>query len=259
MHIVVCLKQVPRDNSLKINADLSLSADGIEKIINLFDEYAIEAALQLAEAHSGRVTVLSLGSAEWAEQQRRALAMGADEARLLIDPAFEQLDSLAAARVLAAAIGKLAPVDLVIAGRNSTDEESGTLVPALARTLGWAQATYVSRLIELQAGAALRVERSLEQEVETLRVPFPAVISVNKDVNEPRYPSLLKIKKAAKVEPPVWTAADLGLSAADLAPAVSLSGRVPPPPRPAAEVISGSDTAEKVRKLVDRLVELQLI
>jgi electron transfer flavoprotein beta subunit len=259
MHIVVCLKQVPRDNSLKIQGDLSLSADGIEKIINLFDEYAIEAALQLAEEHSGRVTVLSIGSAEWAEQQRRALAMGADEARLLIDPAFAQLDSLGAARVIAAAVRKLAPVDLVIAGRNSTDEESGTLVPALARTLGWPQATYVSKLLELQPSSALRVERSLEQEVETLHVALPAVISVNKDLNEPRYPSLLKIKKAARVEPPVWNAADLGLSAAELAPAAVLSGRVPPPPRPAAEVISGADTAEKVRKLVDRLAELQLL
>lgn len=259
MQIVVCLKQVPRDNSLTIAADLRLQADGIEKIINLFDEYAVEAALQLAEQHNGTVTVVSLGTAEWAEQLRRALAMGANEAILLADDAFSALDSLGAARVLAAAIRKIGSVNLVIAGRNSTDEESGTLVPALARTLGWPQATYVSKVIALEPGATLRVERSLEQEVETLRTGLPAVISVNKDINEPRYPSLLKIKKVAKIEVPVWTARDLGLTAADLAPAVTLAGRVPPPTRPAAEVISGADTAEKVRKLADRLAELQLI
>ena len=108
MHIVVCVKQVPQQNSVKINPDLSINADGIERIINLFDEYAIEEALLLNEAHGGQVTVLALGREEWQEQLRRALAMGATDAVLLSDPAFTQLDVLGAARATAAAIRKLA-------------------------------------------------------------------------------------------------------------------------------------------------------
>src|SRR5690242_81907 len=99
MYIVVCLKQVPRDNSVKIDADMSINDDGIEQIMNLFDEYAVEEALVLNERHGGKITVLSLGDASWVDQQRRALAMGATDALLLSDPAFATLDTLGAAKV----------------------------------------------------------------------------------------------------------------------------------------------------------------
>ena len=132
MHIVVCMKQVPRDNSVKINADLSINAEGIEQIMNLFDEYAVEEALQWNEKLGGKVTVLSLGPDEWKDQIRRALAMGATDSLLLNDPSFAKLDVLGAAKAVAAAIKKLGDVDLVIAGRNSTDDESGAFGPAKA-------------------------------------------------------------------------------------------------------------------------------
>jgi electron transfer flavoprotein beta subunit len=257
MHIVVCMKQVPRDNTVKINPDLSLNAEGIEQIMNLFDEYAVEEALEWNEKLGGKVTVLSLGPEAWKEQIRRALAMGATDALLLSDPSFEQLDVLGAARVVAAAIKKLGDVDLVLAGRNSTDDESGAFGPALARTLGWPQLTYVGKIATLDDGAKKIVaERQLEEQVETVEAPLPAVVTVLKDINEPRYPSLLRIKKVAKVEIPTWSAADLGVSAD---PAASIANRVPPPPRPQGEMIDGADTAEKVRKLVDKLVENQVI
>lgn len=259
MHIVVCLKQVPRDNSVKIRPDLTIDAEGIEKIINLFDEYALEEGIRWHEQHGGKVTALSIGTSEWVEQLRRALAMGATDALLLSDPAFAQLDTIAAARVAAAAIRKLGDVDLVITGRNSTDDESGAFAPALARLLGWPQLTYVGKVLELQPGGTIKVERHLESVIETVACRLPAVMSVIKDINEPRYPSLLKIKRVAKVEPPVWTAADLGLSAADLTPAAQLVERVPPPPRPKGEMIDGPDAAAKVRKLVDKLLEYQVI
>lgn len=256
MHIVVCMKQVPRDNSVKINPDLSINADGIEKIINLFDEYAIEEGITWNEKHGGKLTVLSMGTDEWVEQMRRALAMGATDALLLKDPAFADLDTLAAARVVAAAIKKLGDVDLVITGRNSTDDESGAFAPALARTLGWPQLTYVGKVIDVD-GKAISAERHLEAVVETVTAPLPAVISVIKDINSPRYPSLLKIKRVAKVDPPVWTAADLGVGG--LAPAASVAARVPPPARASGEMIDGADTAAKVKKLVDKLLENQII
>jgi electron transfer flavoprotein beta subunit len=258
MHIVVCIKQVPRDNSVAINPNLTINAEGIEQIMNLFDEYAVEEALRWNEQLGGMVTILSLGPEAWKEQLRRALAMGATDARLLSDPAFEQLDVLGAARAVGAAIRKLGDVDLVICGRNSTDDESGAFAPALACTLGWPQLTYVGKIAELdEGGKRIVAERHLEEQVETVQAPLPLVITVVKDLNEPRYPSLLRIKKVARVEIPTWGAADLGLS--DVAPVVSITGRVPPPPRPAGEIIDAADTAAKVRGLVEKLVEGQVI
>jgi electron transfer flavoprotein beta subunit len=258
MHIVVCMKQVPRDNSVKINPDLSINAEGIEQIMNLFDEYAVEEGLKWNESLGGKVTVLSLGPAEWTEQIRRALAMGATDALLLSDPSFAKLDVLGAARAVAAAIGKLGDVDLVLCGRNSTDDESGAFGPMLARVLGWPQLTYVGKVVELdEGGKRIVAERHLEEQIETVETRLPAVVTVVKDINEPRYPSLLRIKRVAKAEIPTWSAADLGLG--DLAPVVTVATRVPPPPRPSGEIIQGADAAEKVRKLVDKLVEGQVI
>ena len=258
MHIVVCMKQVPRDNSVKINSDLSINAEGIEQIMNLFDEYAVEEALQWNEKLGGKVTVLSLGPDAWKEQIRRALAMGATDAQLLSDASFEALDVLGAARAVAAAIKKLGDVDMVLCGRNSTDDESGAFGPMLARALGWPQLTYVGKIAELDEGAKRIVaERHLEEQIETVEASLPALVTVVKDINEPRYPSLLRIKRVAKVDIPTWNAADLGLS--DNAPAVTVANRVPPPPRPSGEIIQGADAAAKVRALVDKLLENQVI
>lgn len=257
MHIVVCLKQVPRDNAVTINPDRSINADGIERMINLFDEYALEEALLLSERHGGGVTALTIGDASCVEQLRRALAMGASAALLLSDAAFADLDALGAARVAAAAITKLGDVDLVLAGRNSTDDESGAFAPALARLLGWPPVTYVGKIVELTPGAGLVAERHLESTVETVATRLPAVLSVIKDINEPRYPSLLKIKKVAKIDPPVWGAADLGLG--DLAPLVTVSERVPPPPHPGGQIFAEGAAATRVRALVEKLAQDQII
>lgn len=260
MHIVVCMKQVPRDNSVKLNDDLSINADGIEKIINLFDEYAVEEGIAWNEQHGGKLTVLSLGSPDWTDQIRRALAMGASDSLLLSDPAFARIDTMGAAKVVAAAIRKLGDVDLILTGRNSTDDESGAFAPALARNLGWPQLTYVGKIQSVDPAAKTIVaERNLETVIETVSAPLPAVVSVIKDINSPRYPSLLKIKRVAKIEPPVWGAADLGISPDDVAPAATLSSRTPAPPRPKGEMITGADAAAKVSALVDKLLENQVI
>jgi len=252
------MKQVPRDNSVKIGSDLSINAEGIEQIMNLFDEYAVEEALEWNEKLGGKVTILSLGPEEWKEQIRRALAMGATDSLLLSDPSFASLDVLGAARVVAAAIKKLGDVDLVIAGRNSTDDESGAFAPSLARVLGWPQLTYVGKIVEVNEGAKrITAERHLEEQIETVEASLPAVVTVVKDLNEPRYPSLLRIKRVAKVEIPTWSAADLGVPADG--GAANLAGRVPPPPRAKGEIIAGADAAEKARVLVDKLMENQVI
>jgi electron transfer flavoprotein beta subunit len=258
MHIVVCVKQVPRDNSVKIDSSLRVDATGIEPIINLFDEYALEEGITWNEQLGGKVTALSISADDWTETLRRSLAMGATDTLLLHDAAFADLDTLGAARVAAAAINKLADVDLVIAGRNSTDDESGAFGPMLARLLGWPQLTYIGKIVALGDGK-ISVERHLERSVEQLSASLPAVVTVVKDINQPRYPSLLKIKKASKAEIPTWGIADLGLAPADLAPAAELLSRVPPPPRPSGQMIEGADAAEKARKLVDALASDGLI
>jgi electron transfer flavoprotein beta subunit len=214
----------------------------------------------LNDRHGGKVTVLSLGDVDWIDQLRRTMAMGASDSLLLSDPAFAGLDTIGAARVVAAAIRKLGDVDLVLTGRNSTDDESGAFAPALARSLGWPQITYVGKIASVDpAGQRIVAERHLESVIETLAAPLPAVVSVIKDINSPRYPSLIKIKRVAKIEPPVWGAADLGLSAADLAATTTLSARVPAPPRARGEQIAGADAAAKARALVDKLLENQVI
>ena len=125
---------------------------------------------------------------------------------------------------------------------------------ALARSLGWPQLTYVGKIQSIDEGAKrITVERYLEEQIETVEASLPAVVTVVKDLNEPRYPSLLRIKRVAKVEIPTWSAADLGLSSADVATSV------PPPPRSKGEIIAGADNAEKVRTLVDKLMENQVI
>ena len=258
MHIVVCIKQVPQQNSVKINPDKSINTGGIEAIINLFDEYALEEALLLNEKHGGQVTVLSLGNEDWKEQMRRALAMGATDSLLLSDSAFEKLDVIASARVTAAAIRKLGNVDLIMCGRNSTDDESGAFGPALARSLGWPQLTYVGKIADV-APSKIVAERHLEEQIETVESSLPAVLTLVKGTNEPRYPSLLRIRKVAKAEIPIWSAVDLGLSADDLTPATTLAERVPPPARYSGEVISSGTAEEKVRSLVDKLLASQVL
>jgi electron transfer flavoprotein beta subunit len=257
MHAVVCVKQVPEQNSVKITGDKKVDASGINPIINLFDEYAIEEALQWAEKSNGEVTVISLGSEDATDSLKKALAMGANEAVLINDAALADLGAQGAAKVVAAAIKKLGNVDIVFCGKQSTDDETGQFAPALARFLGWPQLTYVFKVHEL-TNAQIVVDRALEDTLETVECSLPVVVSAVKDLNEPRYPSLLKIRKVSKQPIPTWGLSDLGMSAGDLGHSVTYADRTPPPPRPSGEMISG-DAATQAKTLVQKLVENQVL
>ncbi len=258
MHAVVFIKQVPQQNSVKITGDKKIDASGIEPIISLFDEYAIEEALLQVEKNDGQVTVITIGGEESLESLRKALAMGADQAILINDPALSDIDSLGAAKVAAAAVKKLGDVDVIFCGKQSTDDETAVFGPALARFLNIPVLTYVFKVHELGNGRAV-VDRALESTVQTVESTLPAVLTTVKDLNQPRYPSLLKIKKAQKADVPRWSVADLGLDAATLAPRVTYLDRVPPPPRPSGQIIDGASAQEKAQKLVDALVEAKVI
>jgi electron transfer flavoprotein beta subunit len=244
MHAVVFIKQVPQQNSVKITADKHIDASGIEPIISLFDEYAIEEALLQAEKSGGKVTVITIGGEENVDSLRKALAMGADQAILINDPALAELGSLGAAKVGAAAVKKLGDADVIFCGKQSTDDETAVFGPALARYLGVPVLSYVYKVHELNAGAKrVVVDRALETTVETVEASLPAVLTTVKDLNQPRYPSL----------------GDLGISSGDIAPKVSYLDRVPPPPRPRGSMIEGGSAQEKAEKLVDALVNGQVI
>jgi electron transfer flavoprotein beta subunit len=260
MHAVVFIKQVPQQNSVKITPDKGIDASGIEPIISLFDEYALEEALLQVEKSGGKVTVVTIAGEESMDALRKALAMGADGAILVDDPAFRSMGSLGAAKVGAAVVRKLGDVDVIFCGKQSTDDETAVFGPALARYLDVPVLSYVFKVHELDAGSRrVVVDRALETTLETIEASLPAVLTTVKDLNQPRYPSLLKIKKAQKADVPRWTAADLGISTADVAPHVQYLDRVPPPPRPTGELIDGGSAHEKAQKLIDKLVEAQVI
>ncbi len=247
MHIVVCLKQVPEDNMVRVEDDGSLRVVG-EAALNIYDEHALEAALTLAAAHAGRVTALAVGPAGWEPMLRRALAIGADAALRCDDPAFAALDALGVAHVLAAAVRFLAPVDLALCGRASTDEASGVVGAALAQLLGWPCVGAVAA-VGLLADGRVQAERQLDAVVQTVAVRLPAVLACTKGATTPRLPSLLRIKKAARASIPVASAATLGLAALPAAPDVV---RRTVPPAAAAELLTGTP-AEQVAALLARL------
>ena len=260
MRALVFMKQVPQQNSVKITADKHIDASGIEPIISLFDEYALEEALLQVEKHGGTVTAVTIGDKEDSESLRKALAMGVDDVVLVSDPAFGELGSLGAARVGAALVRKLGDVDLIFCGKQSTDDETAVFGPALARYLDIPVLSYVFKVHEVDPVARrVVVDRALEDEIETIEATMPAVLTTVKDLNQPRYPSLLKIRKAAKADIPVYTAADLGLTPEELQPRVQYLDRVPPRSRPVGEMIDGASPQEKARNLVDKLVEAQVI
>lgn len=260
MRALVFIKQVPQQNSVKITADKRVDASGIEQIISLFDEYALEEALMQTEKVGGKVTAITIGSEADKEALRKALAMGVNDAILVSDPQFDTIGSLAAAKIAAAAASKAGNFDIIFCGKQSTDDETATFGPALARYLDIPVLSYVFKVHEIDAQAKRAVvDRALENTIETVESTLPAVLTTVKDLNQPRYPSLLKIRKAAKADIPTWSAADLGIEASTLTPKVEYLERVPPPSRPKGTIIDGSSAQDKAAKLVDTLVNAQVI
>ena len=252
MKIIACIKQVP-DSEAKVKAEGGQVTWGdAPLVINPFDEYAVEGALQQREAVSGStVTALCIGPESAREALKHALAMGADDAILVSDPALTELDTVGAARVLAAAINKIGSVDMVIFGRQTLDSGSGLTGAQTARVLGWPLLGLAGQ-IKVDAGS-VQVERVIEEGRQTVKAQLPAVISVVQSIGEPRYPSFMGIRKASKAAIPVWSTSDLGVSAP--APIITRSELMNPPARNTSiEIISGESPAEIADKLADKLI-----
>jgi electron transfer flavoprotein beta subunit len=256
MNIITLVKQVPDTAQLSGSVDgLKLMSEGSARIVNPWDEYTLETGIQLKEAHGGKVTVLALGKPEAVEALKTGIAMGADEAILISDPALENSDTLATARALVAAINKIGTFDLIVAGRSAIDGNMAATAVQVAALLKIQLISYVARLSAVE-GEVIRAVRLLEKGRESVTSRLPALISVVKEINEPRYPSFIGIRKAARATIPTWSLADLGLGIEQVGlagsqarwPEVSL-----PPSREAkVEIISGTP-AEAAKTLADRL------
>ena len=259
MKIIVCVKQVP-DTAATLSVDNGrINWGDASLIINPWDEFAVEAALDLKEEHGGEVIAFSLGKEGETEAIKHALAMGADRAVMISDPDLKMLDNVAASQVLAAGIDKVGDADLVLFGQQSVDTDTGLLPAQVARQLGWPSLTLVSRFLEISLEQDnLCVRRSMEEGDQVVKSQLPAVISITKDYGELRYPSFMGIRKASQATYPVWDLEDLGLQAPQSA--VSWPEVMEPPRREiATERITGDTPQEKARQLVEKLKEEKVL
>ncbi|MFQ5856801.1 MAG: electron transfer flavoprotein subunit beta/FixA family protein [Anaerolineae bacterium] len=211
MNIVVCMKVVPKAEQVRLDPETrTLDRSGAENEINEPDKNALEMALQLKEQYGGTVTVLSMGPPFFDEYLRLAVAMGADDAVLLSDRALAGADTLATSYALAKGVQKVADVDLVLCGEESSDGATGQVPPGIAEWLDWSQITYVAELSLLDDGR-LRGRRTIHGGHEVVAVPLPAVASVELGVNSPRFPDFRRKRWADReFELTVWDAADIG-------------------------------------------------
>src|SRR5687767_8696399 len=251
LKIIACIKQVP-DSEAKVRAEGGkVSWGDAPLVINPFDEYAMEGALQQKEASNGTVTALCVGGESAKEALKHALAMGADDAILVSDSALANLDTQGAARVLAAAINKVGGVDMVVFGRQTLDNGAGLTPAQTARVLGWPMLGLAGQ-IKVDAGS-VQVERVIEEGRQIVKAKSPVVVSVVQSIGEPRYPSFMGIRKASKAEIPVWSLSDVGASAP--LPLVTRTELMNPPPRETTvEMITGDSPAEIADKLVDKIL-----
>jgi electron transfer flavoprotein beta subunit len=251
MHIVVCIKQVPDAKNVRIDPNThTLVRQGVESIVNPFDFFAVEAALRIKDAREARVTTLTMGPPQALEALRETLALGVDDAVLLSDRSFAGADTWATSLTLAAAVRRMGDVDLILCGKQAVDGDTAQVGPELATQLDLPYATFV-KAVDLVEDGRLKVTRRTEEGVEIWKMAMPALITVLKEVGEPRVPSLRHKMRAKKVEIPVWGLADLELNPDD----VGLSGsytqvvRVFSPPRRGDRTMITGSVEEQVEAL----------
>ena len=214
MKILVCVKQVPDTTEVRIDRETNtLQRQDVPSILNPFDRHALEEALRVKERCGGTVSVLTMGPLQAQEVLKECLALGADEAVLVSDKAFAGADTLATSRTLAAAIAKLQPAELIFCGKQAIDGDTAQVGPELAEHLNMAQITCVSKLEVFPAERRLIAEREVEDGHEVLELSLPAVLTVSKSLNEPRYPSIKGRLRANKTSIPILMLAELGLQA----------------------------------------------
>jgi len=212
MEIIVCVKRVPNTGQTTVNPDTgALSQEGAQFILNPYDEYAVEQALQVKDKIDCKVTILSMGPPETETIIRDAIAFGADAGILVSDPEFEELDTNHTALVLAKAIEKFGKPDLVICGNKAIDADTWQVAPQLAAHLNFPQILFIKKVEEV-SDSSLKAQRVTEEGFDKVEGSFPLLLSVVKEIGEPRLPSLKGKMNAKKAEVQKWDKAALGLT-----------------------------------------------
>lgn len=211
MNIIVCIKQVPNTTEIKIDpVTNTLVREGVESILNPFDTYAIEEAVKLKEAHGGTVTAISMGPPQVEAALREAVSLGVDEIILLSDRKFAGADTWATSYTLAAAIKKIGSFDLIITGQQAIDGDTAQVGPGIAAHLKLPQTCFVRKIDSVEC-KKITLQRLMEDGSDKVEMMMPALISVVKEINSPRLPSLRGKMKSKSVELKVWNCDDLGL------------------------------------------------
>ncbi|MGI0090285.1 MAG: electron transfer flavoprotein subunit beta/FixA family protein [Nitrososphaerales archaeon] len=198
------------ETELKIDSQNNrMIFEGAKTKISDDDKNAIEEAIKLKETNGGSITAIYAGALDAKKSAKEALAMGCDRARLVVDPAFQDSDAICTAYLLSRAIKKIGRFDLVITATGTTDSLSGIVGPSLAEYLGIPQITYASKII--LSGNNITVERALDEGLETVECDLPALVTVSREINQPRFPTLIQIMSAGKKEILEWNAQSLGI------------------------------------------------
>ena len=262
MKIVVCVKQVPNTNEIKINPETgTLIRDGVESILNHDDANALEQALAIKdEKPDTKITVVTMGPPQAKEMLQECIAMGADDAVLLSDRALGGSDTWATSNALAAGIRKIGEFDIIFAGRQAIDGDTAQVGPQIAEKLGLPQVTYVKEFT--MEGENIKVKRALEDGYEILKLKAPCVLTAIKELNTPRYMSIRGILKAGKADIKVWGAEDIGVDKETVglkASPTNVFRSFTPKPKGKGVSVEGDTAKELAANLISGLKEKHII
>jgi len=261
MNIIVLVKQVPDTSEVKINRETNtLIRDGVPSIINPYDMYAIEEALRLKEKHGGKVTAVTMGPPQAAEALKEAVSLGVDDVVLLSDRAFAGADTWATSYALSQGIRKIGEYDLIIAGKQAIDGDTAQVGPETADMLGIPFVAYIRKIEQVEAKRMV-AERLMDEGYDVVETPLPALITVVKEINQPRLPSLKGKMKSKSLKVTSWNAKDVGAEDAKCGLKGSPTKVVkifPPAPRGQREILSGS-LEDQVATVTRKLKEQALI
>lgn len=266
LHFVICLKQVPDTSEVRIDPITNtLMREGVPSIINPYDTHALEEAIQLKEKIGGKVTIVSMGPLQAIDALKKAMSFGADRAILLSDRAFGGSDSLATAYILATALKKInetEPIDLILAGKEAIDGDTAQTGPGIAQRLGFAQLTYVIKVREL-TDSTITVERKTESGRQVVQAQLPALLTVEKELNDLRYASLPNVMKAAEYAPEIWDSKTLHFDATQMGlkgSPTSVSRIFAPLGRSGGEIIDGTkDPVGTAAVVVQKVLQQNII
>jgi electron transfer flavoprotein alpha/beta subunit len=261
MNIIVLVKQVPDTSEVKINRETNtLIRDGVPSIINPYDMYAIEEALRLREKHGGKVTAFTMGPPQAAEALKEAVSLGVDDVILLSDRSFAGADTWATSYALSRGIKKLGDFDLIIAGKQAIDGDTAQVGPETADMLDIPFVAYIKKIDQVD-GKKMVAERLMDEGHDVVEITLPALITVVKEINQPRVPSLKGKMKAKSLKVTTWNAKDVGADDSKCGLKGSPTKVVkifPPVPRGQREILTGS-MEEQITTVIRKLKEQSLI